>query len=123
MTDINKMTHRHLNKAIDLLNQPNGWNKMNLDAKRAFRAAMDEGHKAGPPMMEPGATPEAAAVKAMDAAPEGATTIKMISGQSNPVPLYVYGRGSWLLYEGETYTLPSEALDALRNSDVVFEKA
>jgi len=84
---------------------PDGWSKMKVAEKRAWVKAWTA------PVEAP-----------LEAAPEGTRKIKLISAMSNPVPLYVHGAGFWSLVVGETYTLPIEALDALRGSDAVFEE-
>ena len=61
-------------------------------------------------------------VASLPDAPKDTTTVTITDAMSNPVPLYVHGVGSWSLRIGETYSLPVEAVSALRNSDVKFDE-
>ncbi len=85
-----------------------GWSKMKVAAKRA---ALDD---------MPDDMPDDA--PALEDAPKETVTIKITDAQSNPVHLFVHGVGSWSLRIGETYSLPIEAVSALRNSDVKFDE-
>ncbi len=109
--DFSKATHaqldahyaEHARVAID------GWAGMKVTDKRAALANMAAG-------------PNVAVEPALEDAPKDTVTITITDAMSNPMPLFVHGVGSWSLRIGETYSLPVEAVSALRNSDVKFDE-
>ncbi len=124
----------HARVAID------GWSKMKVAAKRlalafasqpalAKRAAIKadaDRHINAPVKFKVGSEKIAAFgppnIDALEDAPKDTVTITITDAQSNPVALYVHGVGSWSLRIGETYSLPVDAVSALRNSDVKFDE-
>ncbi len=103
-----------------------GWSKMKVADKRlALKATVDRYINA-PVKFKVGAEKIAAYgppnIDDLEDAPKDTATITITDAMCNPMPLYVHGVGSWSLRIGETYTLPVDAVSALRNSDVKFDE-
>lgn len=50
----------------------------------------------------------------------GMIEVTITRSMADPLPLYVHGVGHFTLRVGETYTLPADAVEALRNTDTHF---
>jgi hypothetical protein len=90
--------------------------------RQTSEPAQDEPAEPEPePEAEPEAEPAAIEFESATEWPEqGAVRILIEKAPMNPVPLYVHGIGRFSLTVGEEHDIPTEALDALRNSDVQF---
>ena len=103
-----------------------GWSKMKVADKRAALKATVDRYINAPVKFKAGSAKIAAYgppnIDDLEDAPKDTVTITITDAMSNPVPLYVHGVGSWSLRIGETYSLPVEAVSALRNSDVKFDE-
>ncbi len=99
-------THKKLNaRVLDLTSAPDNWGEMTVLQKVAWLDSQI-----------------AETEPALEDAPKDTVTITITDAMCNPMPLFVHGVGSWSLRIGETYTLPVEAVSALRNSDVKFDE-
>lgn len=67
-----------------------------------------------------GAGPMDAGLDVAQGPDDGTVNVTILTAPSEPLPLYVHGVGRYSLRPGQTYKLPADALDALRNSDCTF---